>query len=136
MKAEEWERNAVAALRKVTDRKIVYRPKPSWTGAKPIEGTSFSPRSESLNDVLRDCHAVVTHHSNTAVDALVAGVPVFCLEGVASPLALDDLASIENPVTPDGREQWAADVAWTQFSVKEMQCGLAWRHLKDEGVVP
>ena len=36
---------------------------------------------------LRNCHAVCTHHSNVAVDALMAGIPVYSPYGVASVLA-------------------------------------------------
>lgn len=135
-RVEAFERDAIAALRHVTDRPIIYRPKPSWLMAQPIDGTIYSPKSHDLNAIMAGAHAVVTHHSNVAVEGLIAGVPAFCWKGVATPLALQDLARIEVPLYPDGREQWAADVAWTQWSIDEMDRGLAWRYLKDEGLVP
>lgn len=135
--ATAWERSAVRALKEVTDRPIVYRAKPNWKAARPIAGAFFSPLGEeSLERALSDCHAVVTHHSNVSVDGLVAGVPAFVVEGVASPLARHDLTKIERPSYPDGREKWIADVAWCQFKVSEMMQGIAWRHLKDEGLIP
>lgn len=132
---EEWERAAIATLRQYTDRPIVYRPKPSWKTARPIEGCGYSPGSIDIAVALEGAHAVVTHHSNAAVDGLVAGVPAFCWKGVASPMALQDLSRIESPWRPDGREQWIADVAHCQWSVAEITDGSAWRHLKDEGLV-
>ena len=135
---EQWERQAVAELRKHTARKIVYRPKPNWTGSKPIEGAEFQRGDSQGCDVpavLRNAHAVVTHHSNVAVDALLAGVPVFCMEGIAAKLGLQDLSKIEEPIRPDGREQWAYDAAYTQWTVHEMTSGAPWRHLKSEGLV-
>ena len=135
-KVEVFEREAIAALRKVTDRPIVYRPKPSWLQARPIPGTLYSPKAHDVAVTLADCHAVVTHHSNVAVEGLCAGVPSFCWKGVAAPLSLQDLARIEEPYYPEARDQWAADIAWTQWSVDEMERGLAWRYLKDEGLVP
>lgn len=132
----EWEQKAVDELRKHTDRPIIYRPKPSWHYPEGIEGTLLSTKEQPLADVLQNCHAVVSHHSNVCVDALVEGVPVFCWEGVASVMGLKDLSLIETPVYPDGREQWCADVAWTQWSVAEMRSGAAWRYLKSEGLVP
>lgn len=131
----QWEREAVTALRGLTDRPIVYRPKPSWRTAKPIEGTSFSPHRQRIGDVLQNCYAVVTHHSNVAVDALLSGIPAFCWGGVATCMTLQDLGKIEDPLRPEGREQWAADIAWTQWSMREMAEGWAWRHLRDEGLV-
>lgn len=133
---EDWERRTLKALQAVTDRPIVFRPKPNCRVAQPIEGTIFSPPTQSIESALVGCHAVVTHHSNVGVDAIVAGVPVFCEEGVATPLALRDLGLIERPITPESREQWVADIAWTQWCLAEMADGAAWRYLKDEGLVP
>lgn len=133
---EEWERNAIGAIRKVSDRPIVYRPKPSWKRAAPIQGVGYSRPEESLFAALRNCHAVVTHHSNAAVEALTIGVPSFAMEGVAVPLSQQDLTQIERPFRPDGREQWLADIGWCQWSLEEMRLGLAWRHLRNEGLIP
>lgn len=134
--AEEWERAAIDALRTVTDRPIVYRPKPNWPGARPITGTAYSAPGEPLEAALAGCHAVVSHHSNVLIDGLLAGVPAFCRDGIALPLACNDLTQIETPRLPDGRAQWAADIAFTQWNVAEMAQGLPWRHLKDEGLIP
>jgi hypothetical protein len=134
--AEQWEREAIAELRRHTDRPIVYRPKPSWRGAKPIEGAAYSPPTQPLEEVFRNCHAVVTHHSNVAVDALVAGIPVFSMEGVASPMGMPSLDMIESPLFPEDREQWIADLAYTQWTVDEIRSGAPWRHLKCEGLIP
>lgn len=133
---EEWERWAIAEIRKYTDRRIIYRPKPSWLAAKPIEGVGFSHQKEPLSKALGGCHAVVTHHSNVAVDGLVAGVPAFCWDGVAKPMALHDLRQIEKPLRPAGRKQWLADIAYCQWKGEEMQNGAAWRYLRNEGLVP
>jgi hypothetical protein len=133
---ESWERAAIKQIQKFTDRRIIYRPKPSWREARPIGGTIYSTRHESLCTVLDQCHAVVTHHSNVAIDGLLAGVPAFCWNGVAKPMSKQNLASIHEPLYPEGREQWAADIAYCQWSVSEMSMGMPWRHLKDEGLVP
>lgn len=133
---EEWERQAIAAVRQHTDRPITYRPKPSWDKATPIAGVGFSSRQKTLDMALKDCHAVVTHHSNVAVDGLIKGIPAFCWHGVAAPMGSQDLSKIEEPMCPEDREEWAAAVAWTQFDLAEMREGLPWRHLKDEGVLP
>lgn len=132
---ESFERWAVETIRSHSNRQIIYRPKPSCKNSRPLNGTIYSPKEQDLSRVLQDCHAVVTHHSNVAVDALIAGVPVFCWHGVAAPLGLQDLTQIETPRYPDDRAQWLNDVAWTQFSVPEMAAGVPWRHLKDEGLL-
>lgn len=131
----EWEELAIAELLKHSHREIRYRAKPSWKWAKPLKGTTWCDPKGNLADDLEDCWAVVTHHSNVAVDALLAGIPVFCWGGVAARFGLQNLDAIESPYFPTGREQWAADIAYTQWSVAEMREGKAWRHLRTEGLI-
>lgn len=136
MPAESWERWAIGELGKYTDRPIIYRPKPSWYEAKPLEGTvRLSRREELVSDLLADCHAVVTHHSNVAIEAVLAGVPAFCWGGVGKDMALQDLSRIEDPWFPEGRLEWASDIAWCQWSIEEFRRGAAWKYLLEEGLV-
>lgn len=132
---EQWERQAVAKLRSFTRRPIIYRPKPNYVSARPIPGTIFQ-RDVPLDEALAGAHAVVCHHSNVAIDAIISGVPAFCVKGAALPMAAEDLCMIENPFMPEGREQWAADLAYTQYSIEEMMRGMAWAYLRSEGIVP
>jgi len=139
LKPEEWERWAVAELQKHTSRPIIYRPKPSWSGASPIAGSEFQPAppsSDATAETFNGCHAVVTHHSNIAIDALVNGVPAFCWDGAATCMSLQDLSQIEKPLRPDERDQWLANIAWCQWSVPEIASGAMWRQLKLDGLVP
>lgn len=132
----EWERWAIETLKRFTDRQIIYRPKPSWAHARPLSGSTFSNGHDvPLDELLSDCHAVVTHHSNVAVDGLLHGVPVFSFAGAGSVLSLSDLSRIEDPWRPHSREQMFWDLAWTQWSQAEMQSGVAWRHLRREGLI-
>lgn len=130
-----WERAAVAELKRYTSREIVYRPKPSDPLASPIAGTLYSPKDRTLEEELANCWAVVTHHSNVAVDALLAGIPCFCWGGVARSMSLQDLAHIEIPYLPNWRYQWACDIAWQQWSIEEMRRGDPWAYLRGEGLV-
>lgn len=137
LRAQAWETSAVQTLRKATARPIWYRPKPSWREATPIAGTMWAHDKAPIDKALDNCHALVTHHGNAALDALIAGVPVFCEHGIARPLALDDLGSIETPHYPDpaARDQLLRDAAYTQYKVSEIAEGKAWRYLNDEGLI-
>src|SRR5688500_6132540 len=107
-----WLDETLAALRAATDREIVIRQK-----SKP--GEPVAP----LDEVLRGAHAVVTHSSNVAIEAVVAGTPVFVsATSAAAPVGLTDLSLIESPAYPD-REAWLAHLAYSQFSFEEMQSG-------------
>lgn len=136
MQPEEWERRAIADIRRHSSRPIIYRPKPSWRDARPIEGTVFDREDRPIERHFPRIHAVVTHHSNAAVEALAGGLPAFCWEGVASTMSLQDLSRIESPHRPDGRAQWLNDIAWCQWSPAEMEAGACWQYLRDERLVP
>lgn len=139
---EQWERDAIVTLKATTDRPIVYRPKPRRRRepqCPPIEGAAYSdPLRTGIDAELRNAWAVVSHHSNAGIDALLAGVPSFSDEGVSTALGSTDLALIESPLMPSEelRRQFAYDVAYCQFNGAEMRDGTAWRHFKDEGLVP
>lgn len=124
----EWEMATIEAIRAVTGRPILYRPKPSWVDAAPIPGTIFSFPDTSLENAMRDCWAAVTLHSNVSVDALLAGIPVNVAEGVARDFSTP-LVQIETPRRPEGRAQLLADIAWCQWLPAEMISGACWRHL-------
>lgn len=138
-RVNEWEQSVVDELLRITDRPIWYRPKPNWLEATSLRGAEMHRSTDLLTDSLAGVRVVVSHHSNANVEALVEGVAGFTLEGPA--LALNrsalDLEMIEElrEATLDERRQWAADLAYTQFSIEEMAAGVAWRHLRDEGLI-
>lgn len=134
---QAWEREAIAALRLLTDREIVYRPKPYRKEAAPppIDGARMD-RDTPIAGLLSGAWAVVTRQSNVAVDALRLGIPALCWEGVGSVLAMQNLADIERPFLPtdDQRQQFFADLAYCQWTMAELKSGAAWAHIKDEGI--
>lgn len=135
--AEEWEKAAVKCLRVHSDREICYRPKPSWKEAEPIAGTTWAFDKGPLERALETSWAVVTHHGNASLDALLEGVPALCADGPASLLCSQGFEAIEVPRQPDAVdvEQLCRDVAYTQYKVDEIAEGKAWRYLLEEGLV-
>lgn len=131
---QSWERDVIQRLQSLTDRPIWFRPKPSDPKAFPLPGTEYA-RGKSLEQCLTNCHAVVTHHSNVAIDGAIAGVPNFSALGVATAIGKTDFDKIDDPIYPDGRKQWLKDIAWCQWNVEEMRNGSCWTHLKNEGLI-
>lgn len=125
-----WIRQTVAKLNAFTARHIVFRPHPLARGVNygPLHGCVVS--SQSLEEDLKGAHAVVTFNSNAGVDAAIAGIPVFAMDqgSMAWDVARHDLSDIEQPIRPD-RDQWAANLAYTQWTQDEMARGWAWHHL-------
>ena len=132
---EQWEKETVQELRKHTDRPIIYRAKPNSLEAKPIAGCKWS-QTEPMEHVLRDAHAVVTHHSNMAIDSLAFGVPVYCQTGLASTMSMESISDIENPYYPDGRVKLLFEVAYCQWNVDEIKKGKPFRYYRDKGLLP
>ncbi|MCI0683021.1 MAG: hypothetical protein L0Y71_13045 [Gemmataceae bacterium] len=119
-----WWRDALAVLKRHTDRPIAIR---GWRANKMALATT-------LKEALRDCWALVTWSSAAANEALLAGVPVFTA-GVcaATPMGLSDLTRIESPIYPEGRTEWAAGLAGRQWSLDEFRGGTTWRTLNGLG---
>ncbi len=115
----EWFTNTCRILRSNTDRSVIFREKPK---------SVYELIDHSFIDYLNshDIWAVVTHSSNAAVEALIEGYPVFVATPcAASKMGLMDFSKIENPIYPDGREEWSwglADNQWTQAEMRSGQC--------------
>jgi lipopolysaccharide biosynthesis glycosyltransferase len=123
----EWLENTVAEIKQHTDRPIVIREK--------------QPRSVRVNtDTIQmaleqDVHCMVTFNSIAAVESLMNGKPVFTIgptsTNAAEPLSNKNLKDIDNPFIPSLDEVYnlCCNLAYQQFTVKEMRNGIAWRML-------
>ncbi len=121
----QWERDTIALLRQYTTRQITLRNKP----------TKRSPNIQTIEDALNRSHMLVTHHSNTAIDALVNGVPYYCKKGVARRLSVPKMNGdiIENLPTVDDidRMKLLNSVAYCQWTPEEMRTGELWDYLRN-----
>lgn len=125
----------VRQLRGLTSREIVYRPKPSWKDAVPLEGTRYSQLPETLEAVLENAHVLVTHGSNACFEAVVHGIPCVILgDAVAKPISSTQLEQIEEPmiVPTSERYQWLANLAYCQWTMREFASGQAWEVLRPQ----
>jgi hypothetical protein len=120
-----WLDRTVAELQRHTDRPLRIR---RWNRAK-------DKAAKSLRIDLKGAHALVTWASAAAVEALLAGVPVYVMgQSAAQPMASGPLSAIEKPLRPEGREAWAAGLANSHWTLSELREGMAWRRLI-EGLV-
>lgn len=132
---QEWERKALKRMKSSGVKTLViYRPKPARSDPQiPLLGTKFSDAREKLDRVLDKTFAVVTHHSNVAIDGIIRGVPCFCDEGIAMPMAGGGSRKVLTPIYPDDktRSKWLNNVAYFQWTPDEMSKGKPWNWLKD-----
>lgn len=124
-----WLQATLERLRAYTKREVVFRPHPKALGAYKKMNCPIStiPMSEELRN---PPHAVVTYNSNSGVEALIEGIPVFAADhgSMCWELANKSLVSIDVPNMPD-RTQWLNDLCYTQWTLDEMRSGEAWNHL-------
>lgn len=124
-----WCREVVAALGRLTDRPVRFRPHPLLVD-KCLADAGAPRATGPLSSDLAGAWAVVTFNSNSAVEAAVAGIPVFAFDrgSMALAIANSDLAAIERPRRP-ARLPWLCDLAYAQWNLDELAAGAAWRHL-------
>lgn len=116
-----WLARVVAELGRYTDRPLRIR---RWSRDK-------AKAAAGLRDDLKGAHALLTHSSAAANEALLAGVPVFigCKSCAAAEMASGGIDKIETPRRPEGREDWAAWLAGWQWTMEEIREGIAWKKL-------
>jgi len=120
----------VNELKKLTNRPITYRPKPSWRGALPITGATLMKGKIPLLNDLSDCHAVITHGSNTCFEAALLGIPSIVLgNGVVRSISSTELKDVENPCLGKRRRLFNA-LAYHQWTLKEFESGLAFKTME------
>jgi hypothetical protein len=148
----DWITKTVTELRKYTDRPIVIRPhhkdlnqyivkckKIVDQNLKVSISTNFS--SDDVNKLsggdglykdLRNAYCVITYNSNSIVEAVCEGIPVFALDqgSPAYDIAHHDLSSIENLDRNKDIYKWCSQIAYTMWNSDEIAKGETWAHLK------
>lgn len=113
---DDWFKTIEARVQSATDRPIVVRRKDA---ASPIAKD------------LENCWALVTHSSNAAVDAVLAGIPAFVEPSCpTAPLGNTDVRFIETPHLAH-RQPWLASLSCQQFTKEELASGLAYNYLRE-----
>lgn len=131
-----WAKLIRDGIRQSSDNEIIYRPKPSWKYAEPVDGTTFDWGTKSdVRDTLRGAYCAVTWGSIACVDAICAGIPCIVQgNAVAAPVSSPYIRDVWNPIwMPRAqREQWAANLAYCNFTPAEIGDGTAFKILKEQ----
>lgn len=126
-----WLTNIVDVIRQHTSRPILIRPHPRFPmSGKFLDAVFDQPRhipntydDFNFSQCLHTAWAVVNWNSTPGILSVLQGVPAFVgPSSLAAPVANADLALIETPCRPN-REQWANDLAWTEWTVEEIRRG-------------
>ncbi len=124
---DKWYSEQIAKMQKCSDLPIKFRPHPKAAHAPLPAGLDVI--GGTLADAFAGAAFAVTFNSNSGVEAALAGVPVYALDAgsMARPIAAESLCLA--PWRPD-RLQWAVDLAWCQWTEREIRAGMTWDYLK------
>lgn len=127
MNPEAWERQTAERLLEA-GASVTYRPKPQWTGSRPIDGCGFQHWARvPITQALAETDAVATHHSNVAIEALAVGLPVYAATGPARDMSAARIEWLPGVTAPSqkARHRFLCEMAWHQWTFKELASG-AW----------
>ncbi len=129
-------RGVVNKLSKLTDRTIIYRPKPSWNAKENVEGTIYiGSRKVKFHELLKkDLYCVITHTSNAALEANFYGVPTIVLgDAIAKPISSTKLKHINDIYKPTLEEKHSLgrSLSYFQYKMKEIEEGIMFENLKE-----
>lgn len=137
-----WGMQTLAQIRAHTDDPIIYRPRPAHnvaltetdiqTALTPwlARGVEFS--QAPLADDLARARVVVSYGGNIGWDAALLGIPHFAMgDSIARPISETTWVHLDRLRVPTEAErlQWAANVAYQQWTMDEIASGAAWRHI-------
>jgi hypothetical protein len=144
----EWAFNAIKEIRKHSQRPIVVRNHPLSSGRAMADHESLARQVLMHNiigikfsdgammpwkDDLQGAYCTVTYTSGLAIDSVLSGIPtVACDNGnFAWPFSSHYLEEIERLKLADSNtvNTWLQHLSQCQYSVEEMQSGVAWSSL-------
>lgn len=111
MNQADWIQGCIDKIKKYSDRPI---------------GIHYKRDRKPLRDMLKTAWLLVSHTSNSSLEAIMHGVPTICT-GLChvTPMATKGFENIEKPFYPDNRMDWAGVLADNQFTLDEIKEGLA-----------
>ena len=121
---QKWYVETVMKTRALQDLPVVFRHHPEYEN--PSIPCGIEIVNGDLGDCLKRAALVITLSSTVGVDALLAGIPVYA----ADPISMVYSESAYSILMEPDRQQWAYDLAYTQWAEQEIRSGAAWTHLR------
>jgi hypothetical protein len=125
---DSWYQAQALELHQLGWTDVAFRHHPVRTTERPPRGCVHVPGSVPLAEALRGVDLVVTYNSNSAVDAVLRGIPAVAADEGSMARAVTTRSVREAPWTGD-RRSWAAQLAWCQWLPEELSSGAFWEHL-------
>ena len=135
--ATEYATDIIRQIKEKSNRKIWYRPKPSFSSAVPINGTHYNRTkgSKAMKTLFNKTRILITDGSHIGARSVINGVPAITLDGgIGHSVTGHSLDNLEDPYWPDEkkRKNWFADIGYSHYSIPEIESGLAWEIMKQK----
>lgn len=126
-----WYAETAQRMEKQYGLPVRFRPHPVSVKRGDVK---CPPRAKLIDGSLQDAFAgaavVVTFNSNSATDAVMAGVPTVTIDegAMAWPVTAHVIGQTHKP----DREDWGRKLAYCQWTPDEIRSGEAWAHIGAE----
>lgn len=125
----KWVKETIDTLDKL-GVDVRFRPHPeAIRRGQAIPAPQYMIAGGTLADALSEAACVVTYNSNSGVDAVLAGIPAVTYDEGAMAWDVTSHHALQELVMPD-RNEWFRRMAWTQWSMPEIERGEAWEVVK------
>lgn len=112
------------------NKRLLFKPHPALRFKMPHLNAGYKIIMDGINETLEIASHVFTYSSNTAVDAVLAGVPSFSFS--ENSMAWDVTEHTPGVMPkPVDRDKWCAWLAWRQWTWEEIRNGQAWDVIKE-----
>lgn len=146
----DWVDNLINNIGKYSDRPIIIRPHPKQYNTEFLEKKFCKYKNvaisknlnknyeetksggQSLLDDLNRSYCVISYSSNSTVEAVCKGIPVFLFdEGAAAyKISQNSLSCIEELNYSIEIDRWINSIVYSIWNYEEVRKGEAWNHLK------
>lgn len=148
---DQWIEKQIKTIRIYTDRSIIVRPHPLGSStlfkdearlntqyknvsvSKNYNSSSTLSGGIGLQKDLKNSYCAITYNSNSAVEAIEKGIPVFTLSSTSSAYDIGhkDLSKIESLDYNIDISTWCNRIAYTVWNEEEIANGSMWGHLRE-----
>ena len=148
----DWIWDTIKEIKKHSDRPIIIRPHPRGLGKKGLPKFQKFLQKNKVSNVhfsqsvipggnqggagleydLDNAHCVVTYNSNSSIESVIKGIPVFSMDDgcMAYPISHTNLSQIENLDYNININDWQNKIAYTIWNKEDVKSGQTWSHLK------
>jgi len=125
----KWVQDTIKLVGGLTDVPVLFRPHPDVKGKVDY---GVPERDTTWKQDLDGAKAVITFNSTSSAMAVLEGIPIFATDPgcIAWDIATHEITeeTLAKPPMLD-REQWAYNLAYSQWTAEEMETGQPWRQL-------